>query len=552
MTQQRYTGEQRDTVVDALLADPVARVVAVNDSGLIVPMPPGVPVREAATISGAASVLELVDPDDIVTVIDLWHEVRATGAASTYVRSLHDPSTPVTMHGIDARDRFGVLLAFLIGYRDVAPDDVARAHDALRPRVCVVRKNELACLVQVDETATRLLGWTAADYEGRRTLELIHPDDQQRAIANWMDLLQHPGAARRTRLRHRHDDGTWLWFEVTNRNLLSHPEYGCVLSEMVDIAEEMAVTQALQASDQLLRRLTEALPGGILQMDLMGRVVHRNARLVDVVGRDLTSVFELYEVMADPEPLREVLRAVRDRRVDDDLEIDVVAPGGVTRRVAVSIRGLHTESGGCTGTIQYLSDVTEAAQLREQLAHKATHDDLTGCLVRGAAIDRLEACLDALPDGSSDRPPDSASASGPAGASVAVLFIDLDGFKDVNDRLGHAAGDAMLREVGRRLLADIAAGGAVGRFGGDEFVVLRTDLASPEAAAAAADVLRERLQTPFEHAGDVLVPQASVGAAWTDVRTLADPLVARADAAMYRLKRSRPDRGSQLTASGRP
>ena len=543
MVQQRYSDEQRDTVVDALLADPSARVVAVDAGGLIVPMPPGVPVREAATISGAASVLELVDPDDIVTVIDLWHEVRETGAASTRVAALHDADTHMTMHGIDTRDRFGVLLAFLVGYRDLARDDSARAQEALRPRVCVVRKDEIACLLEVDETVTRLLGWPREEYVGKRTLELIHPDDRQRAIANWMDLLQHPGGARRTRLRHRHHDGRWLWFEVTNRNLLSHPEYRCVLAEMVDIAEEMAVTQALQASDQLLRRLTEALPGGIVQIDPTGRVVHRNARLADVVGRDLASVFDLYDVVGDPEPLRDALRTVRDGAGDADLELDVTEAGRLTRRLAVNARGLHSEAGEFTGAILYLSDVTEAAQLREQLAYRANHDDLTGCLVRREAIERLEASLAALPDDIPDAGDDSTDdpADDPT-ASVAVLFIDLDGFKDVNDRLGHAAGDALLREVGERLLAAAGPGGVVGRFGGDEFVVLRTDLPSQDAAEEAAATVSQQLAEPFAYDETVLTPVASIGAAWTGRRIPADALVARADADMYRAKRGRRDR----------
>ncbi|MGN6300107.1 MAG: diguanylate cyclase domain-containing protein [Angustibacter sp.] len=531
MVHERYSDAQRDTVVDALLADPAARVVAVNANGLIVPLPPDVPALEEAPITGAASVLELVDPDDIVTVIDLWHEVREAGAASTRVGLLNDPATKITMHGIDTRARFGVLLAFLVGYREAAPDATDRAHDVLRPRLCVVRKDELATLLEVDETVTRLLGWTPAEYEGVRTLELIHPDDRQRAIANWMDLLQHPGGARRTRLRHRHHDGSWLWFEVTNRNLLAHPDYGCVLAEMVDIAEEMAVTQALQASDQLLRRLTEALPVGILQLDATGTTVYRNERLASVVGRDLTSVFDLYEVMADPETLRQRLRAVRDERADADVETEITGPEGFRRRIGISVRGLHSDDGECTGAILTVSDVTDAARLREQLAHKATHDGLTECLLRGAVIDRLDAMLAALPEIADDA----------GGRTVSVLFIDLDGFKDVNDRYGHAAGDAMLCEVGRRLLAD-AGTAAVGRFGGDEFVVLRDDLPDAEAATAAARAIGEKLAVPFEHAGTSLVPRASVGAAWTDVREAADPLVARADADMYRTKRARRGR----------
>ncbi|GAB3596426.1 hypothetical protein GCM10027446_23230 [Angustibacter peucedani] len=526
----RYPTAARDTVVAALLADPAARVVAISETGLIVPMPAEVPVREGGLVTGASSLLELVDPDDILAVIDAWSEARERGAVSVQVRSVHDAAA-ITVHAVDARHAYGVFLGFLVGFRDAAVDaEAPRGADALRPRVCIVRKDELARITAVDETAARLLGWTDAEL-GQRSLELTHPDDQQRAIANWMDLLASPGGARRTRLRQRHADGSWMWFEITNRNLLAHPDHRCVLSEMVDIGEEMAATEALRLSDQLMRRLTESLPVGILQMGVDGHCIYRNERLAAVVGTQVDDLQDLLRVVVDPERVRDVLRTVRDSGADGEIEVEVTGAGGFRRRLHLSVRGLLSDDGTVSGGIMCVSDVTEAADLREQLAYKATHDQLTGCLQRSATLDRLEQTLAALPADD---------------ASVAVLFIDLDGFKQVNDQHGHAAGDAMLREVGRRLLADVDAQGAVGRFGGDEFVVLRADLPSAAAADRAAVELAEKLQTPFEHQGLTLVPHASVGASWTDQRDSADPLVARADASMYRRKRSRPDRRPRL------
>jgi len=115
---------------------------------------------------------------------------------------------------------------------------------------------------------TALLGWTPAELSGRRSLDLVHPDDHERAIASWMDMLSTPpGAARRVRLRHLHKNGQAVWFEITNHNHLADADRPGVIAEMLDISDEMAAQEAVRAAEQLMRRLTETLPLGILQID---------------------------------------------------------------------------------------------------------------------------------------------------------------------------------------------------------------------------------------------------------------------------------------------
>jgi PAS domain S-box-containing protein len=106
-----------------------------------------------------------------------------------------------------------------------------------------------------------ILGWSREEMVGHRSLEVIHPEDRPRAVANWMDTRSAPGAGRRVRLRHLHRNGSWQWFEFTNHNLLGDPKHGCVVAEMVDISDEMAALEALRANERLLRRLAETLPG---------------------------------------------------------------------------------------------------------------------------------------------------------------------------------------------------------------------------------------------------------------------------------------------------
>jgi len=158
-----------------------------------------------------------------------------------------------------------------------------------------------------------------------------------------------------------------------------------------------------------------------------------------------------------------------------------------------------------------------------RLAHRAAHDPLTGLPNRGRFMDRLS---DAL-----------ARASQPD-ERLAVLFLDLDHFKVVNDGLGHTAGDRLLNEIGQRLLGLVGAGGTVARFGGDEFMVLCEDIGDETAARELAAHVTAAVRLPIslgDQEGEVFVT-ASVGIALSNGHDTADSLLRDADAAMYRAK----------------
>jgi diguanylate cyclase (GGDEF)-like protein len=170
-----------------------------------------------------------------------------------------------------------------------------------------------------------------------------------------------------------------------------------------------------------------------------------------------------------------------------------------------------------------LLDVTEDARLREELTHRATYDQLTGCLNRTSILEVLEALL-------------APARRRPAGA--AVVYVDLDRFKQVNDRLGHAAGDRLLVHVAQRLLAAVRDGDLVGRLGGDEFLVVCRHVGSAEEAMAIGERIAAAVRgSSLTLDGERVVPLLSAGIAWTARRTTADSLIARADAAMYQSKR---------------
>jgi diguanylate cyclase (GGDEF)-like protein/PAS domain S-box-containing protein len=518
-----------DVVLDALLAcNPRAPVTAINGTGFFVPMPPSVPLTGQHVIQGHATALELVVPADMKEVVDVWARTHEEGAAYGIVHLRNNPERPVTLRYVDARHRHGVF----IGLLEVESSDglLAAFQDmpALRPKVTMVRKNQTAILTQIDHATTLLLGWSADEMVGRRTLDFLDPEDHPRAISSWMDMLRAPGDRRRVRLRHRHKDGSWVWFEVTNHNLLNDPAHGYVLTEMVDISDEMAAHDALLAREHLLRRLTDALPLGILHVDDRRRIVYRNKQVAYVLGcRNAVSVDQQFAsaVHSDRPRLKQALDTVLINGGDHDLEIGVKRRGREMLRCSVSLRALTTENGVVTGAIVSVADITDSARLRQELEERATFDVLTRCHNRASILSILDRTLS---DAVVDR------------RGSAVIFIDLDGFKQLNDNLGHATGDAFLVEIAQRLQRAVRHEDKVGRLGGDEFLVVCREVESADRAQEIAERLAAEIEGKEVLLGTVSVhPRASIGVAWAAAGADADGLVARADAAMYEAKRKR-------------
>ena len=183
------------------------------------------------------------------------------------------------------------------------------------------------------------------------------------------------------------------------------------------------------------------------------------------------------------------------------------------------------------------TDVTERNRILDKINRLARHDVLTGLANRGVFVEALETAI---------------ASTRRTGQGFAVLYMDLDHFKDVNDTLGHPMGDLLLQSVAQRLKAAVRETDTVARFGGDEFALILPDTGSP-GARAVAERIRERIARHRFLAGDGLDIHltASVGVATLpDVAIAADELVQAADAAMYRVK-DRGKNGIQVAVSDR-
>jgi diguanylate cyclase (GGDEF)-like protein/PAS domain S-box-containing protein len=513
---------------------PEAPVLAAGADGIVVAMPASVPLQRNPVLRPRTG-MELLIPEDRSRLLITWDEVLATGTGRCPLRMSSDPGTAVMYCGFDVRATHGVVIGVVVpteGGGGAVPQ--VRERVQVTPRFARVTKGDSGFIVKIDEAVTQILGWSPEEMEGHRSIEFIHPDDHALAIDNWLEMLATPGIGRRVRLRHRRSDDSWVWFEVTNNNLLDDDEYNCVVCEMVDISEEMA-------REQLLERLAETLPVGLFQVDADRHIVYTNDQLHQILGVAAAGTVEAQlatVVEADRATLRRALDDVLGQGEDAEVEVELKLPdSGALRFCTINMRALNHD-GTISGAIACVADVTDSTRMREELTKRATFDELTGCYNRPSIMQALEASV----------------AGGHRRAERAVMFIDLDRFKEVNDLEGHAAGDELLKIVAERLRGSVRGADLVGRIGGDEFLIVCPEVGGEEKAmrlaARVADALCKEVRLATVSSAHEL--RASIGVAWSNGDTIeADILVAQADAAMYESKHDRAGRPKLATADAK-
>lgn len=514
-------------------AHPGALVFAIGGDTVprVVELPAGLAGPQQPSTVDTGTLVDRVHPDDRVVVARLWGRARVEGAAAGLVREAADPDRPSMLYLFDLRDAHGAMIGvYTAGNAERHPvfDDLVRSPQYV-PRVGRAVRDASAIYLSVDTALERILGWDAEDLIGHRALEFVHPDDHEAGIAAWMDMLETPGTSPSVRLRHRHRNGSWVWMEVTHHNHLDESGGGEIVSDLVDISDEMGALAALRAREQLLGQLTETVPVGLFHVDLGGSLLFANRRLHDITGAPDGSPLSAHLADVVPEDRRKFEAAVAAAKegVDTDVEIRLLPAGANIKHCTVSVRSLRDEHGTVTGLTGCVEDVTIAVRNREELEARATIDPLTQCLNRGATLALLQELLD-----------DDDAGIEPTAKGTAAIFVDLDGFKPINDELGHAAGDDLLVRVARRLRSSVRSGDVVGRFGGDEFVVVCPEVASEvDAMRIAGSIAARAFGTGLELPGTTHEVRASFGVAWTR-RGMAEAteLIRRADTAMYHSK----------------
>jgi diguanylate cyclase (GGDEF)-like protein/PAS domain S-box-containing protein len=398
---------------------------------------------------------------------------------------------------------------------------------------CVLIRNEMGGIVSAHGDVFDVLGWTAEEIVGLSSTTLIHPEDQASAITAWLQMLETPSASAAWRGRYRTRAGTWHWVESLNTNNLDDSNEPRVTSCLRPVTVEQAgIEEELRARKQLISRLSDSLPVGLFQIDLCRHLTFTNDRLHLILQTPEAATTEAQFAGVHPddrERLDAAITAVLGDQLVDDLELRFQLPTvdgdkSETRVCLLSLRSLTDSTDVVTGAIGCVSDVTDSVRLRRELQIRANVDALTGCLNRSATLELLEHGLH------------EASANGDG---LAVVFVDLDDFKSINDQYGHATGDAVLITASRRMQAGLRSDDHVGRLGGDEFLVICPHVPSRQYAIDIARRLDTSLQGIVAIDGQTIELRATLGLAWTQDELSSDELIAHADRAMYETKRTR-------------
>lgn len=303
---------------------------------------------------------------------------------------------------------------------------------------------------------------------------------------------------------------------------------------MRDITAERAAEAALRDSETLHRTVLSALHEGVIRQEADGTISSHNPAAAHILG--LTSEQLLGRTSHDPRwrivredgapypaSERAPMRALQSGQPQLDDVYGVHQPDGTLKWISVNAQPLFQP--GETkpyAVVSSFADVTERKHVEAQLLHTALHDPLTGLATRMLLKDRL----------------DLAAARGQRSQrdTFALVFIDLDGFKAVNDTLGHVTGDEVLLRVAEVLKSCARKSDTVARFGGDEFAVLLEDLDDPKGAVKFAERVLSRLEFSLSSPGGDLNISASIGVAFPGAYPNAHALLEQADGAMYTAK----------------
>jgi diguanylate cyclase (GGDEF)-like protein/PAS domain S-box-containing protein len=476
----------------------------------------------------------LLHPDDRVRAIELgmaaycgeiegWTRDKRILRPDGEVRWLEETVALV-------RDAGGAPAYFISQNLDITV--ARRSEEALREKEAEVRfltDGLPIALIEIDADGCVVNGNTAADdlyggpVVGALLPDLIHRDDLGRVLRAFFS--PDGDRDRQIEFRIRRRDGQFRWARVNCRmHVDAEGRYAKAVASVADITDEVEARE----SSARLSELLESVEDIVLIADDEGTVTYHNATgrwlLGDGsseddagVGRHLTELFAA-ESAAE---LNEVALPTVRHFGSWTGEASIMAPGMEPRIVLLSLVS-HLDSGSGQSSISAMTrDITELKRAEEAMRRQATTDVLTGLPNRAILFDRLTHAL---------------ARTNRNGGGVALLFVDLDHFKSVNDQMGHDAGDEVLVEVGRRLSDAVRECDTIARIGGDEFVVLAEPLIRFEDAMVVANRIVTALAEPFTLRAGVAKIGASVGLAMSDREATSRTLLKQADTAVYRAK----------------
>jgi diguanylate cyclase (GGDEF)-like protein/PAS domain S-box-containing protein len=375
--------------------------------------------------------------------------------------------------------------------------------------------------VYVSPSSRELLGYEPGELADPRW-EMVHADDRERLADSLREVIRDGGPVTIAyRLMHR--NGHHVWIEALARRVLGPDGQPEVVYAGRDVSARIRIERKLAAAQAQLRAVADNIPAMIARIDSQQRYTFVNGFS--------TSVF----AGSEADTLGRTIRDVRGEALYSEIRPHIEA---ALRGERVNFEGQATIGGkrydyqtnyvpdiGADGLVQgffsFTFDITRLKEAERELERQARVDGLTGLANRRHFDERLAA---------------ASARSRRAGQPLALLYLDVDHFKEINDGHGHVAGDDVLREFARRLKANVREGDLVARIGGDEFVVLIEGPESLAGVEAVAGKLVQALHEPVPLAAGLLAVGTSVGVGFSRSAATGDRLLAAADQALYAAK----------------
>ena len=512
-----------------LLVDPQLRTLWANESAERLF---GIAFADSAGLSGH----DFVHPDDLGATVLALETVRSKRVGTPLeVRVLaHDGWRLVELIGAPSGDNTLVSVRDVTQRRrwEIAHDTDARFRSLVHNSPVLTMLIDAVGRVQSSSAAfPRLLGHDQQSLEGRLLEQVVEPSDAERwreALSLACDDDVESGSSVTVDLLLTHRDGSPVPFALTVKNLLDDPTVNGLVVSGHDITDRLAVEESLRSANSVLEATLESTADGILVADAHGRISSFNRRFTelwnvpaDVVSTpdDETLMKHVLAQLADPAEFMAQIAGVNAAPDASSRDLLELRDGRLFEQNSLPQR----IDGEVVGRVWSHRDVTQDRQLRDELTQQAFHDALTGLPNQSLFRERVERAMERIEL---------------SNGSLAVLFIDLDDFKTVNDSLGHPVGDELLVAMSNRLLTCLRTRDTAARLGGDEFAVLIEDLDDEAHARSVADRIVDVLREPVTLRSRRVVVGASVGIAYGRPGAGIDgsTLLRNADLAMYTAK----------------
>ncbi len=412
--------------------------------------------------------------------------------------------------------------------------DLLKALTAHTPVGVFVSDQAGAC-VYVNERWSELTGLSFAEALGDGWSVAVHPDDRERVAAEWA-AASVEGRDSVVEYRFLRGDGSVTWVKGYASAVYATEGLVGWVGSLLEVTEYRTAMQALTSERETLRASFDDAPSAMALVDPSGRFLRVNAALCEIVGYEAEALLQLnFQDITHPDDLDADIGLVQQLLAGEihsyRLEKRYIRPDRNAHWASISVSLIRREDGAPLHFVVHVEDIDQRKRAERRLHRQANHDSLTGLPNRRRLLEELKLRCEQVDSGT---------------VSAHLIMIDLDQFKDVNDRYGHTTGDRVLVAAARALRRAVRETDLVARLGGDEFAVIAATEGDPDRADVVAG---ELLRAVRAWRGDASTPKveltASAGIAAIRVGSGVAGTLEEADRALYRAKQSGRDRVAQ-------